>query len=154
MDIETVAIYSEADKESLHVQIADEAYCVGPTISKESYLNLTNIISVAKLTGCDAIHPGYGFLAENADFAELCRECNLIFIGPSPEAISKMGTKDVARDTMKEAGVPIVPGSQGIIKIPKKRSNLLIKLDILLLLKRLQAAAEKVFVLRAMKKSL
>ncbi|MFE7914967.1 biotin carboxylase N-terminal domain-containing protein, partial [Bacillus mobilis] len=92
MDIETVAIYSEADKESLHVQIADEAYCVGPTISKESYLNLTNIISVAKLTGCDAIHPGYGFLAENADFAELCRECNLIFIGPSPEAISKMGT--------------------------------------------------------------
>lgn len=116
MDIEAVAIYSEADKESLHVQIADEAYCVGPTISKESYLNLTNIISVAKLTGCDAIHPGYGFLAENADFAELCRECNLIFIGPSPEAISKMGTKDVARDTMKEAGVPIVPGSQGIIK--------------------------------------
>ncbi|WP_430748643.1 acetyl-CoA carboxylase biotin carboxylase subunit [Bacillus cereus] len=116
MDIETVAIYSEADKESLHVQIADEAYCVGPTISKESYLNLTNIISVAKLTGCDAIHPGYGFLAENADFAELCRECNLIFIGPNPEAISKMGTKDVARDTMKEAGVPIVPGSQGIIK--------------------------------------
>ncbi|MCQ6520085.1 MULTISPECIES: acetyl-CoA carboxylase biotin carboxylase subunit [Bacillus] len=116
MDIETVAIYSEADKESLHVQIADEAYCVGPTISKESYLNLTNIISVAKLTGCDAIHPGYGFLAENADFAELCRECNLIFIGPSPEAISKMGTKDVARDTMKEAGIPIVPGSQGIIK--------------------------------------
>ncbi|MCI0763333.1 acetyl-CoA carboxylase biotin carboxylase subunit [Bacillus sp. TL12] len=116
MNIETVAIYSEADKESLHVQIADEAYCVGPTLSKESYLNLTNIISVAKLTGCDAIHPGYGFLAENADFAELCCECNLIFIGPSPEAISKMGTKDVARDTMKEAGVPIVPGSQGIIK--------------------------------------
>ncbi|PEY41659.1 acetyl-CoA carboxylase biotin carboxylase subunit [Bacillus cereus] len=116
MNIETVAVYSEADKESLHVQIADEAYCVGPTVSKESYLNLTNIISVAKLTGCDAIHPGYGFLAENADFAELCRECNLIFIGPSPEAISKMGTKDVARDTMKEAGVPIVPGSQGIIK--------------------------------------
>ncbi|OQR58300.1 acetyl-CoA carboxylase biotin carboxylase subunit [Bacillus sp. CDB3] len=124
MDIETVAIYSEADKESLHVQIADEAYCVGPTISKESYLNLTNIISVAKLTGCDAIHPGYGFLAENADFAELCRECNLIFIGPSPEAISKMGTKDVARDTMKEAGVPIVPGSQGIIKNTKEAIEL------------------------------
>ena len=128
MDIETVAIYSEADKESLHVQIADEAYCVGPTISKESYLNLTNIISVAKLTGCDAIHPGYGFLAENADFAELCRECNLIFIGPSPEAISKMGTKDVARDTMKEAGVPIVRVHKELLKIPKKRSNLRIKL--------------------------
>ncbi|WP_028399146.1 acetyl-CoA carboxylase biotin carboxylase subunit [Ectobacillus panaciterrae] len=116
MNIETVAIYSEADKEALHVQLADEAYCVGPTSSKESYLNLTNIISVAKLTGCHAIHPGYGFLAENADFAELCEECNLIFIGPSPQAISKMGTKDVARDTMKQAGVPIVPGSKGIIK--------------------------------------
>ena len=93
-------------------------------------------------------------LAENADFAELCRECNLIFIGPSPEAISKMGTKDVARDTMKEAGVPIVPVHKELLKIPKKRLNLLIKLDIQLLLKRLQVAAEKVFVLRAMKKSL
>ncbi|GGE53844.1 acetyl-CoA carboxylase biotin carboxylase subunit [Priestia taiwanensis] len=116
LDIETVAIYSEADKEALHVQLADEAYCVGPTLSKDSYLNLTNIMSVAKLTECQAIHPGYGFLAENSDFAELCRECNLIFIGPSPEAISKMGTKDVARETMKEASVPIVPGSQGIIE--------------------------------------
>jgi acetyl-CoA carboxylase, biotin carboxylase subunit len=116
LDIETVSIYSEADKEALHVQLADEAYCVGPTLSKDSYLNLTNIISVAKLTECQAIHPGYGFLAENSDFAELCRQCNLIFIGPTPEAISKMGTKDVARETMKDAGVPIVPGSQGIIK--------------------------------------
>ncbi|MED1205176.1 acetyl-CoA carboxylase biotin carboxylase subunit [Heyndrickxia acidicola] len=116
MDIETVAVYSEADKEALHVQLADEAYCIGPKASKDSYLNFTNIISVATLTGCDAIHPGYGFLAENADFAELCRECNVTFIGPSPEAISKMGTKDVARETMKAAGVPIVPGSQGVIK--------------------------------------
>jgi acetyl-CoA carboxylase biotin carboxylase subunit len=116
LGIETVAIYSEADKEALHVQLADEAYCVGPKTSKESYLNMTNIISVATLTNCDAIHPGYGFLSENADFAELCRECNITFVGPSPEAISKMGTKDVARETMKKAGVPIVPGSQGIIK--------------------------------------
>lgn len=115
MGIESVAVYSEADKESLHVQLADEAYCIGPKSSKDSYLNFTNIISVAKLTNCDAIHPGYGFLAENADFAELCRECNITFVGPSPEAISKMGTKDVARETMREAGVPIVPGSQGII---------------------------------------
>ena len=84
-------------------------------LSKDSYLNLPNIISVAKLTGCDAIHPGYGFLAENADFAELCRECNITFVGPSPEAITKMGTKDIARETMREAGVPIVPGSTGII---------------------------------------
>ncbi|MBU8879333.1 acetyl-CoA carboxylase biotin carboxylase subunit [Bacillus sp. FJAT-29790] len=116
MGIESVAVYSEADRESLHVQLADEAYCIGPKASKDSYLNFTNIISVAKLTDCDAIHPGYGFLAENADFSELCRECNIIFVGPSPEAITKMGTKDIARETMKEAGVPIVPGSTGIIK--------------------------------------
>lgn len=116
LGIETVAVFSEADRESLHVQLADEAYCIGPTSSKDSYLNFTNIISVAKLTGSDGIHPGYGFLAENADFAELCREVNITFIGPSPEAINKMGTKDVARETMREAGVPIVPGSKGIIK--------------------------------------
>ncbi|KAF0818444.1 Biotin carboxylase of acetyl-CoA carboxylase [Bacillus sp. ZZV12-4809] len=116
MGIESVAVFSESDREALHVQLADEAYCIGPTASKDSYLNFTNIISVAKLTGCDAIHPGYGFLAENADFAELCRECNIIFVGPTPEAINKMGTKDIARETMKEAGVPIVPGSNGIIK--------------------------------------
>jgi len=116
LGIETVAVYSEADKDSLHVQLADEAYCIGPTASKDSYLNFTNIISVATLTGCDAIHPGYGFLAENAAFAELCRECNITFIGPSPEAITKMGIKDVARETMREAGVPIVPGSKGIIE--------------------------------------
>ena len=115
LGVESVAVFSEADKEALHVQLADEAYCIGPTASKDSYLNFTNIISVANLTRCDAIHPGYGFLAENADFAELCRDCNIIFVGPSPEAISKMGTKDVARETMRKAGVPIVPGSEGII---------------------------------------
>ncbi|HJV16595.1 MAG TPA: acetyl-CoA carboxylase biotin carboxylase subunit [Bacillales bacterium] len=116
MGIETVAVFSEADREALHVQMADEAYCIGPTSSKDSYLNVTNIISVANLTGSDAIHPGYGFLAENADFAELCRECNIKFVGPTPEAITKMGTKDIARETMREAGVPIVPGSTGIIE--------------------------------------
>ncbi|RPK15686.1 acetyl-CoA carboxylase biotin carboxylase subunit [Priestia endophytica] len=116
LNVESVAIYSEADKESLHVRLADEAYCVGPTASKDSYLNFTNIMGIAMLTGCDAIHPGYGFLSENADFAELCRECNVTFVGPTPESISKMGTKDVARETMREAGVPIVPGSQGIIE--------------------------------------
>jgi acetyl-CoA carboxylase, biotin carboxylase subunit len=115
MGIESVAVFSEADREALHVQLADEAYCIGPKLSKDSYLNVTNLISVAKLTGCDAIHPGYGFLAENADFAELCRECNITFVGPSPEAITRMGTKDIARETMREAGVPIVPGSTGII---------------------------------------
>ncbi|MYL48003.1 acetyl-CoA carboxylase biotin carboxylase subunit [Halobacillus litoralis] len=116
MGIETVAVYSEADKEALHVQMADEAYCVGPTLSKDSYLNYTNIMSVATLTGTDAIHPGYGFLSENAEFAEMCEECNITFIGPSSYAIQKMGTKDVARETMREAGVPVVPGSAGIIK--------------------------------------
>ncbi|NNU97451.1 acetyl-CoA carboxylase biotin carboxylase subunit [Anoxybacillus sp. EFIL] len=116
LGIETVAVFSEADREALHVQMADEAYCIGPKTSKESYLNFTNVMSVATLTRCDAIHPGYGFLAENADFAELCRECNVTFVGPSPEAITKMGTKDVARETMRQAGVPIVPGSQGIIE--------------------------------------
>lgn len=116
LGIETVAIYSEADKDSLHVQLADEAYCVGPTASKDSYLNKTNIMSLAKLTDSDAIHPGYGFLSENADFAEMCEACNVTFIGPSADAISRMGTKDVARETMRQANVPIVPGSDGIIK--------------------------------------
>ncbi|TFB23841.1 acetyl-CoA carboxylase biotin carboxylase subunit [Filobacillus milosensis] len=116
LGIETVAIYSEADKESLHVQLADEAYCVGPTLSKDSYLNKTNIMSLAKLTDSDAIHPGYGFLSENADFAEMCEACNVTFIGPSADAISRMGTKDVARETMRQANVPIVPGSEGIIE--------------------------------------
>jgi len=116
LGIETVAVYSEADRESLHVQLADEAYCIGPKLSKDSYLNFTNIMSVAILTEVDAIHPGYGFLAENADFAEICKACNITFVGPSPEAIQKMGIKDVARETMKKANVPVVPGSNGIVE--------------------------------------
>ncbi|AJS57940.1 acetyl-CoA carboxylase biotin carboxylase subunit [Paenibacillus sp. IHBB 10380] len=115
LDISTVAVYSEPDKDSLHVRLADEAYCIGPTLSKDSYLNITNIMSVATLTECDAIHPGYGFLAENADFAEICESCNITFIGPSADAITKMGDKSVAKMTMKEAGVPIIPGSDGIV---------------------------------------
>lgn len=116
LGIETVAVYSEADKEALHVQIADEAYCIGPAAGAESYLNVTNIMTIATSTGVDAIHPGYGFLAENADFAEICKECNVEFVGPSAEAIRKMGIKDVARRTMRDAGVPIVPGSEGVLK--------------------------------------
>ena len=115
MGIVSVAIYSEGDKEALHVQLADEAYCVGPTLSKDSYLNVTNIITIAKMTGCDAIHPGYGFLSENAAFAEVCGLVNIQFVGPSPEAIQKMGIKDEAKRTMIEAGVPTVPGSDGIV---------------------------------------
>ncbi|MNB73173.1 2-oxoglutarate carboxylase small subunit [compost metagenome] len=116
LGISTVAVYSEPDRDSLHVRLADEAYCIGPTASKDSYLNFTNIMSVATLTECDAIHPGYGFLAENADFAEICGSCNIIFIGPSPEAITRMGDKAVAKDTMKKAGVPVIPGSDGLVE--------------------------------------
>lgn len=116
MGIATVAVFSEADRESLHVKLADEAYCIGPTPSKNSYLNITNLMSVATLTGADAIHPGYGFLAENADFAEICAACNITFIGPLPESINKMGDKSVAKETMKKAGVPTVPGTEGLIE--------------------------------------
>ncbi|MBE9913004.1 acetyl-CoA carboxylase biotin carboxylase subunit [Paenibacillus donghaensis] len=116
LGISTVAVYSEADKEALHVRLADEAYCIGPKLSKDSYLNFTNIMSVATLTECDAVHPGYGFLAENADFAEICESCNIAFIGPSADAINKMGDKSVAKQTMKAAGVPVIPGSDGLVQ--------------------------------------
>lgn len=116
LGIRSVAVYSEADRDSLHVKLADEAYCIGPTASKESYLNMANIMSVATKVGVDAIHPGYGFLAENADFAEICAACNITFIGPDPEAIIKMGDKSTAKDTMKSAGVPTVPGTDGLIE--------------------------------------
>ncbi|WP_134702071.1 acetyl-CoA carboxylase biotin carboxylase subunit [Ammoniphilus sp. YIM 78166] len=116
MGIDTVAVYSQADRQALHVKLADEAYCIGPVASKESYLNMTSLLSVATLTGADAIHPGYGFLAENADFAEIITACGITFIGPDAEAINKMGAKAVARETMNKAGVPTVPGTEGIIE--------------------------------------
>ena len=116
LGIGTVAIYSEADRESLHVHYADEAFCVGPAPGNRSYLNIPNIISAATLAGVDAIHPGYGFLAENARFAEICETHHIKFIGPSAEAIEKMGDKAVAKQTMKDAGVPVVPGSDGPVK--------------------------------------
>ncbi|MBS7530905.1 acetyl-CoA carboxylase biotin carboxylase subunit [Hazenella sp. IB182353] len=115
LGIATVAVYSEADRDALHVTLADEAYCIGAAPSSGSYLNMTNLLSTATLTGADAIHPGYGFLAENADFADLCKACNITFIGPPSEAILKMGDKTTARETMKEAGVPVVPGTEGVI---------------------------------------
>ncbi|QSO45879.1 acetyl-CoA carboxylase biotin carboxylase subunit [Alicyclobacillus mengziensis] len=120
LGIETVAIFSEADADSLHVQLADEAYCIGPTPSKQSYLHIPSIMSVATLTGVDAIHPGYGFLAENSDFAEVCEQCGITFIGPSAYAIETMGDKSVAKDTMKAAGVPTVPGSDGLLQTPEE----------------------------------
>ncbi|MDE6312768.1 MAG: acetyl-CoA carboxylase biotin carboxylase subunit [Lachnospiraceae bacterium] len=112
MGIETVAVYSEADREALHTQLADEAICIGPAASKESYLNMERIVSATIVTGAEAIHPGFGFLSENSRFVDMCRKCNIAFIGPSPEVIQKMGNKSEARRTMMEAGVPVVPGTK------------------------------------------
>jgi acetyl-CoA carboxylase biotin carboxylase subunit len=115
LGVRTVAVYSEADRHSLHVRFADEAVCIGPPPSKESYLNIPRLIAAAEVTNADAVHPGYGFLAENAGFAEICTTSGLTFIGPKAESISAMGDKVLARETMHKAGVPIVPGSNGVI---------------------------------------
>jgi acetyl-CoA carboxylase biotin carboxylase subunit len=115
LGIKTVAVYSEADRNSLHVRYADEDVCIGPARSGKSYLSIAQILSAAEITDAEAIHPGYGFLAENADFAELCGQCKIKFIGPSPEAIRRMGDKSEAKRTMKAAGVPILPGSDGLV---------------------------------------
>ena len=127
MDIRTVAVYSEADADSLHVQFADEAVCIGPGPSATSYLNIASIMSAAEITDVEAIHPGYGFLAENAHFAEICESCHITFIGPTSENIRLMGDKMVAKDTMRKAGIPVIPGSKDVvtdkdeaIKIAKK----------------------------------
>ena len=115
LGIKTVAVYSEADEDSLHVTFADEAVCIGPPFGKDSYLKIPSIISAAQITGADAIHPGYGFLAENANFSEICSESGIKFIGPSPQMINEMGDKSYAKDTMKKNGVPVIPGSDGCI---------------------------------------
>lgn len=112
MGIATVAVYSEADKDALHAQLADESVCIGKAQAKDSYLNMERILSATVATGADAIHPGFGFLSENSKFAELCRKCNITFIGPSPEVIEKMGNKSEARNTMIAAGVPVIPGTK------------------------------------------
>ena len=116
LGIRTVAVYSEADVESLHVRFADEDVCVGGASSLDSYLNYKNIISAAEVCDAEAIHPGYGFLSENAQFARICRDCNIEFIGPPPEVIDKMGDKAQAKQTAVEAGVPVVPGSDGRVE--------------------------------------
>jgi acetyl-CoA carboxylase biotin carboxylase subunit len=115
MGIKTVAVYSTADKESLHVRFADEAVCIGPPTSRDSYLNIPNIISAAEITNADAIHPGYGFLSENARFSKICSDHGIKFIGATPEQIDKMGDKSMAKETMKIAGVPTIPGSDGLL---------------------------------------
>lgn len=120
MGIKTVAIYSKADAESLHVRFADEAVCIGPAPSSESYLNIPRIMAAVEITNADAIHPGYGFLAENANFAEICKQSGVKFIGPTAEMINKMGDKVTAKETMIKAGVPVVPGSDGLLKDVKQ----------------------------------
>lgn len=120
MGIKTVAVYSTADKESLHVRFADEAVCIGPPSSAESYLSIPKIMAAVEVTNADAVHPGYGFMAENADFAEVCVEYGIKFIGPTPEMIRKMGDKITAKETMVAAGVPTIPGSEGLLKDAKQ----------------------------------
>ena len=119
LGIKTVAVYSEADRHSLHVRFADEAVCIGPAKSARSYLDIPSVISAAEITNVDAIHPGYGFLSENANFAEVCETSGLTFIGPKPDVIRTMGSKQLAREAMAKAGLPIVPGSAGIVESPE-----------------------------------
>lgn len=135
MGIRTVAVYSTADKDSLHVRFADEAVCIGPAQSSESYLNIPNIIAAAEITNADAIHPGYGFLSENAKFSKICQEHDIKFIGASPEMIDAMGDKASAKSTMKEAGVPTIPGSEGIIDTLEEAKKIAKKIKYPIMLK-------------------
>ena len=116
LGIKTVAVFSTADRTALHAQIADEAVCIGPASTKDSYLNIKSIIAACEMTGADAVHPGFGFLSENAGFARTCEKCGITFIGPSPESIDMLGDKACATSTMKSAGVPVIPGTDGAVK--------------------------------------
>ncbi|MBL7726521.1 MAG: acetyl-CoA carboxylase biotin carboxylase subunit, partial [Dinghuibacter sp.] len=116
MGIKTVAVYSTADKDSLHVKFADEAVCIGKPAGVDSYLNMAHLMAAAEITNADAIHPGYGFLAENSKFAAICRQHGIKFIGPTPEMIDSMGDKITAKETMIKAGVPVVPGGEGLLQ--------------------------------------
>ena len=116
LGVKTVAVYSEADRESLHVRFADEDVCIGKAAASDSYLNIPRIISAAEITGAEAIHPGYGFLAENAEFSEICSRSDIVFIGPNPDQIRSMGDKATARRTMIASGVPTVPGTEGVVE--------------------------------------
>jgi len=135
LGVRTVAIYSEADRNALHVRFADEAICVGPARSSESYLNIPQVISAAEIANVDAIHPGYGFLSENANFAEVCEASHITFIGPSPEAIRLMGEKDRARREMAAAGIPIIPGSDGVVPDEETAKNVASEIGLPLMIK-------------------
>ena len=120
LGVRTVAVFSEADRGALHAQIADEAVCIGPAATKDSYLNVQAILAACELTGANAVHPGFGFLSENAAFARNCEKCGVTFIGPDAESMEMMGDKATAKQTMRNAGVPVVPGSDGVVKTPEK----------------------------------
>jgi acetyl-CoA carboxylase biotin carboxylase subunit len=124
LGIRTVAVYSEADRNSLHVRFADEAICIGPAKSTRSYLDIPSVISAAEITNVNAIHPGYGFLSENADFAEVCEASGITFIGPNPQVIRTMGLKQLAREAMQAAGVPILPGSHDVVRSAEEALSL------------------------------
>ncbi len=143
MGIQTVAVYSDADAEALHTQLADEAVCIGPAQSSESYLNMQSIISATMISGADAIHPGFGFLSENAKFAELCEQCNIIFIGPKSEVIRKLGNKAEARRTMIQAGVPVIPGSDGTISEVSEGKQIAEKIGYPVIIKAAQGGGGK-----------
>lgn len=135
LKLKTVAVYSEIDSDALHTRLADEAVCIGPPQSKDSYLNITRIISAAEITGAKAIHPGYGFLAENPEFAEICESCAITFIGPKPNHIRVMGDKIQAKSTMAKAGIPGIPGSDGAIETLKKTKDVIKKIGYPVILK-------------------
>jgi acetyl-CoA carboxylase biotin carboxylase subunit len=143
LGIATVAVYSEADADSLHVRFADEVVCIGPAQSNESYLNMVRIISAAEVTGADAIHPGYGFLAENPEFAEICASCNIAFIGAGADVIRRMGNKAAAKETMKKANVPVVPGSKGVLKDLDHAKELVKTMDYPVILKAVAGGGGK-----------
>ena len=143
LQIETVAVYSQADSEALHVQLADYAVCIGKNISKESYLNVENILSAAVLTGSQAIHPGFGFLSENPKFAKMCEECQVKFIGPSAHVIQMMGDKAQARKQMMKAGVPVIPGSNGVVPTVEEGLKIAEKIGFPLLIKAVAGGGGK-----------
>ncbi|HME91362.1 MAG TPA: acetyl-CoA carboxylase biotin carboxylase subunit [Myxococcaceae bacterium] len=135
LEVATVAVHSTADSNALHVRFADEAVCIGPPPAKESYLNIPAILSAAEITRADAIHPGYGFLSENAEFAEVCEKCKIRFIGPRPEMLRLMGNKVHAREAMRQAGLPLLPGSEGVVREPKQAEELARKVGFPVILK-------------------
>ncbi len=143
LGIQTVAVYSEADKESLHIRFSDEAVCIGPAQSKLSYLNIPSIIAAASITNSEAIHPGYGFMAENDKFVDICNDCGIDFIGPSSDSIRRMGNKSVAKDTMRTAGVPVIPGSVGVVSTVEEAVEVCVGIGYPVLLKAVAGGGGK-----------